>query len=152
MRSRIPGWQAFIGGCLLSFLVGILGIALRTPQIASPFERFLQSPTWVVLFFLFGVIAGPLFEEMIFRGFVQPLLTRDLGIPAGIILTAAVFGLLHAPQYSFAWQYAVLVGFAGACFGWARVWGRSLVPAAFMHAGFNFMSFLGALLHNQILK
>lgn len=152
VRSRVPGWQAFLGGCLLSFIVGLLGAALKTPQVRSPFDRFLHSPAWILLFGLFAVIIGPLFEEMIFRGFMQPLLTRDIGIPAGIILTAAVFGLLHAPEYSGAWQYVLLVGFAGACFGWVRVWGRSLVPSALMHAGFNFMFFLAALFQNRIQK
>jgi membrane protease YdiL (CAAX protease family) len=117
-----------------------------------PFDRFLHSPGWILLFGLFAIIIGPLFEEMIFRGFMQPLLTRDLGIPAGIILTAAIFGLLHAPEYSGAWQYVVLVGFAGACFGWVRVRGRSLIPSAIMHAGFNFIFFLAALFQNRIQK
>jgi membrane protease YdiL (CAAX protease family) len=151
-HSRIPIWQAFLGGCLLSFAIGLLGTALKTPRIHSPFDRFLHSPTWIVLFGLFAVLVGPLFEEMIFRGFVQPLLTRDLGALAGISLTAAVFGLLHGSEYSWAWQYVVLVGAAGACFGWARFWGRSLVPSAFMHAGFNFMFFLAAIFQNRIPK
>jgi membrane protease YdiL (CAAX protease family) len=151
-HSRIPIWQAFIGGCLLSFAIGLLGTALKTPRIHSPFDRFLHSPPWIVMFGLFAVLVGPLFEEMIFRGFVQPLLTRDLGALAGISLTAAVFGLLHGSEYSWAWQYVVLVGMAGACFGWARVWGRSLVPSTFMHAGFNFMFFLAAILQNRIPK
>jgi uncharacterized protein len=151
-RSRIPGWQALAGGCALSFAIGLLGTALKTPRIHSPFDRFLHSPPWIVLFGLFAVIVGPLFEETIFRGFVQPLLTRDLGAVAGILLTAAVFGLLHGSEYSWAWQYVVLVGVAGACFGWARLWGRSLVPSAFMHAGFNLVFFLAAIFQNQIPK
>ena len=152
LPSRIRGWQAFLGGCVLSFVVGLLGAALKTPQVHSPFDRFLHSPPWILLFGLFAVLVGPLFEEIIFRGFVQPLLTRDLGVPAGIVLTAAVFGLLHAPEYSDAWQYVLLVAFAGACFGWARVWGRSVVPSTLMHAGFNFMFFLAALFQNRIQK
>jgi uncharacterized protein len=151
-RSRIPFWQAILGGVVLSFLVGMLGAALRTPQIHSPFDKFLKTPGWIVLFGLFAVVLGPFFEETIFRGFIQPLLARDLGNPAGILLTASIFGLLHGPEYSGSWQYVVLVGFAGACFGAVRVIGRSVVPSAFLHLGFNAVFFAAALFQNQLKK
>jgi uncharacterized protein len=150
--SRIPEWQALLGGCLLSLAVGLLGVGLRTPQIKSPFDPFLHQPVWLVLFGVFAIFLGPVFEETVFRGFIQPLLTRDLGNLAGILLTAAAFGLLHAKEYSGAWQYVVLISFAGACFGWARVWGRSLAPAIYMHAGFNTVFFCAALFGTQHQK
>jgi uncharacterized protein len=150
--SRITPWQALLGGSLLSVGIGLLGAALRTPQIRSPFDRFLHEPGWLVLFGVFAVLLGPVFEEIVFRGFVQPLLTRDLGNLAGILLTAGAFGLLHGPEYSGAWQYIVLITFAGACFGWARAWGRSLAPAIYMHAGFNTVFFCAALFGMQHQK
>lgn len=143
--SRIPAWQAVLGGCLLSLLVGLLGAALHTPPIHSPFDKFMRTPAWMGVFGVFAVFIGPLAEEVIFRGFLQPLLSRDLGIAAGILITAAVFGLLHGPEYSGSWQYVVLVAFAGACFGWVRFRGRSLIPAALMHAGFNAVFFVAAI-------
>lgn len=150
--SRIPFWQALIGGAILSILVGLLGAAMRTPQIKSPFERFLHSPLWIAMFGLFAILLGPFFEELVFRGFIQPLLSRDLGNVAGILITAAVFGLLHAPEYSGSWQYVILIVFAGACFGYARFWGRSLIPAIVMHSGFNTVFFIAALVGTQYHK
>jgi hypothetical protein len=147
--SHIRLWHSFAVGCLLSVGVALAGAALRTPQVESPFDKFLHQPLWIVLFGLFAVIFGPLFEEIVFRGFIQPLLTRDIGNAAGILLTAAVFGLLHGREYSWAWQYIVLVGAAGACFGYARVLGRSLVPAVVMHSGFNAIFFCAAILKIQ---
>lgn len=149
--SRIASWQAFAGGCALSFVVGLLGSALRTPQIKSPFDRFLHSPGWIALFGLFAVFLGPVFEELVFRGFVQPLLSRDLGNLAGILLTAFAFGFLHGPEYG-AWQFVALITAAGACFGWVRAWTGSLVPAVVMHAGFNTVFFVAALTQNHIQK
>jgi membrane protease YdiL (CAAX protease family) len=150
--SRIPAWQAFLAGCVLSFGVGLLGSALKTPQIKSPFDRFLHSPGWIILFGFFAVLLGPVFEEVVFRGFIQPLLTRDLGPAAGILLTAFAFGLLHGPEYSGAWQFVVLIAVAGACFGWVRAWTGSLIPAMVMHAGFNTVFFVAALTQNQLPK
>ena len=150
--SRIPLWQALLGGGILSFVVGLLGAAMRTPQVKSPFDRFLHAPFWIVMFGLFAIVLGPLFEEIVFRGFIQPLLSRDLGDVAGILITAAVFGLLHAPEYSGSWQYVILIAFAGACFGYARFWGRSLVPAVMMHASFNAVFFCAAVFGTQYHK
>ncbi|HXE11925.1 MAG TPA: type II CAAX endopeptidase family protein [Bryobacteraceae bacterium] len=150
--SRIPLWQALIGGGVLSIVVGLLGAAMRTPQIKSPFDRFLHSPLWIAMFGLFAILLGPFFEELVFRGFIQPLLARDLGNAAGILITAAVFGLLHAPEYSGSWQYVILIVFAGACFGYARFWGRSLIPAIVMHSGFNTVFFVAALVGTQYHK
>lgn len=150
--SRIPLWQALLGGSILSIVVGLMGAAMRTPQIKSPFDRFLHAPLWIAMFGLFAIVLGPLFEEIVFRGFIQPLLSRDLGNAAGILITAAVFGLLHAPEYSGSWQYVILIGFAGACFGYARFWGRSLIPAIIMHSGFNTVFFVAALVGTQYHK
>jgi membrane protease YdiL (CAAX protease family) len=150
--SRLASWKAFLGGCLLSFTIGLLGTALQTPHIKSPFDRFMRSPGWVVLFGVFAVLLGPIFEEIVFRGFIQPLLSRDLGPIAGILITAVAFGLLHGPEYSGAWQFVVLVTAAGACFGWVRAWTRSLIPAIVMHAGFNAVFFIAALTQNYSQK
>ncbi len=104
-----------------------------------------------VVRFLCGICRA-LRQEVIFRGFIQPLLSRDLGVAAGILVTAAVFGLLHGPEYSGTWQYVVLIAFAGACFGWVRFRGRSVIPAALMHAGFNAVFFFAAVAQTSIQK
>jgi membrane protease YdiL (CAAX protease family) len=89
---------------------------------------------------LFGVMAvtlAPFFEELVFRGFLQPLLTRSLGSIAGVVITGAVFGSLHAPEYSFAWQYAVAVSLVGMVLGWVRVRSQSIIPCTVMHGAYN---------------
>jgi membrane protease YdiL (CAAX protease family) len=37
----------------------------------------------------------PFFEELIFRGFLQPLLVQNLGDRGGVVATSVVFGALH---------------------------------------------------------
>jgi membrane protease YdiL (CAAX protease family) len=152
VKSRVPPWQAFASGCILSFVVGLVGAALHTPQVKSPFDRFMSTPGWVILFGIFAVVVGPVFEEIVFRGFIQPLLSRDLGNVAGILITACAFGLLHSPEYSGAWQYVLLITLAGAAFGWVRSWSRSLRPSILMHAGFNSVFLVAALTQNHIQK
>jgi len=50
---------------------------------------------------VFGVTIGPLCEELIFRGFLMPLLTRSFGaLPASA--AAVPFALMHGEEYAWA--------------------------------------------------
>lgn len=139
--ARINLFFCALGGVLLAFIISAIAAALHTPTVKSPFDQLTSSTLSIVLFGITAVLIGPLFEEMFFRGFIQPLLTRTFGAIAGILLTAALFGSLHAPEYSWAWQYALAVSLAGAVFGWLREKTNSIVPSTVMHACFNAVSF-----------
>jgi uncharacterized protein len=47
---------------------------------------------------LLGALVLPLFEELLFRGFLQPLLVQNLHDRAGLVLTALCFALLHGVE------------------------------------------------------
>lgn len=53
----------------------------------------------LVLLVLVLVAVQPLFEELIFRSFVQPLLVQNLGDRGGVALTSLCFALLHPPGF-----------------------------------------------------
>ncbi len=46
-----------------------------------------------------AVVLGPLLEEMVFRGFLQPFLVNRLGTAGGLATTAFVFALLHGAHF-----------------------------------------------------
>lgn len=50
---------------------------------------------WVGMAMVFAVLVVPLLEEILFRGFLQPLLVQNLGDKSGVIGTSFVFGALH---------------------------------------------------------
>src|SRR5438093_1472529 len=89
------------------------------------------------------VTLGPLCEELAFRGFMQPLFIRSLGVGPGIALSAAGFGLLHLPQYGFTWQHGILITLAGAAFGWMRWISGSTSGSTIMHSAYNLTLFVG---------
>jgi membrane protease YdiL (CAAX protease family) len=132
----------FALGPLLAMFMGYLGYLLKTPVIDSPFEKMLADRPTTILFVIFGVFLGPLCEELAFRGFLMPLLMRTFGTAAGILSTAALFGALHAPEYHKTWQYAVLIGGAGAVFGYVRYRTGSTASSTFMHIGYNLIQFV----------
>jgi membrane protease YdiL (CAAX protease family) len=84
-----------------------------------------------------------MFEEILFRGVLLPLLARSLGAWPGILLTALPFALLHGPQNTWAWQQVVLIGVAGAIFGWVRYRTGATSASFLLHAAYNATGFLG---------
>jgi membrane protease YdiL (CAAX protease family) len=137
-RFPFPGvLSCLLAGPLVAFGVGFLGYAIKTPEIRMPFQDMLADLPTKVLFSLFVVAIGPLFEELAFRGFLMPLLMRSFGVAAGISLTALVFGGLHAYEYQWSWRHVLLVALAGAVFGWVRYVTGSTAASTFMHCTYN---------------
>jgi hypothetical protein len=142
-------WICALAGPVLAITVSLLGVALHTPDIPSAIEDLVTDRRSLVIVLLFTTVFGPLFEEMLFRGFLLPLLVRSVGPLLGILLTAAPFALLHGPQYHWAWQQIVLVGLAGAVFGYARYTTGSTAASTLIHAGYNVTLFLGFLVQRS---
>jgi membrane protease YdiL (CAAX protease family) len=150
-RTRFNLGIAVLGGAILAVAISGLADLLHTPQVPSPLDRFLKSPVDLALFGILAVTLAPVFEELFFRGFLQPLLSRTFGVLAGILITALVFGLLHAPEYAWAWQYVLAVSLAGAVFGWVRARTNSIIPSIIMHGCYNLV-FVIALIWTKYVK
>lgn len=136
-HSKFNLWVAGIGGVVLAFAVSGIASLLHTPKVDSPIDKLAANPVSLAIFGVMAVTIAPLFEELLFRGFIQPLLARTFGIVVGIVLTAAVFGSLHGPEYSFAWQYVVAITLVGIVLGWIRARADSIVPSTVMHGCYN---------------
>lgn len=132
---RVLGYAA-IAGVTLPFVISAIGNLLHTPKGPTAMDEMLKSMPIVPLAIMAAVLA-PFFEELFFRGFLQPLLTRTFGLIFGIVLTAALFGGLHSVEYSFIWQYVVAIGLLGIVLGFVRARTNSIVPTTIIHACFN---------------
>ncbi len=140
LRWAEADWSTpLVAGCGVgvAFVVVFAGALIRTPDIDSPMKALLSDPTSALLVAALGVTLGPLCEEIVFRGFLQPLLVRSLGAAAGILLAALPFGLLHLQEYGYSWRHALLITMAGAAFGWMRQRTGSTRAAVVMHAAYN---------------
>lgn len=137
VKSKVPLKWCVVGGVVLTAFVQGLLVALRTPKIHSPLEDLLHSTVGLVVVGLMAVTVAPLFEEMIFRGFLQPLLIKTLGLIPGIVIPAAFFGVLHIFQYSNTWQAAAAIFVVGLALGIVRHRGESIVPSTVMHCSYN---------------
>ena len=124
----LPWWGLFVA------YVRTLA-ATGAPAAAQPQLRYLADAdfarpmTW--LFVLGTVVAAPVAEELVFRGFLQPALRPRLGAKGAIAATALAFGLVHPPPL------ALPAALLGAGFGWLAMRSGSLLPAILAHAVHN---------------
>ncbi|MEO6711021.1 MAG: CPBP family intramembrane glutamic endopeptidase [Planctomycetota bacterium] len=93
-------------GCYFVLLPGLIGVSLLWPWLLERLGRdFVLPEIGVQLQALSGgprvigallaILVFPFFEELLFRGFLQPLFVQNLGDRGGVFLTSLVFALLH---------------------------------------------------------
>ena len=80
-------------------------------------------------------VAGPLAEELMFRGVIQTRLERAMPVWAAVVLQAVLFGVTHGTPVQMA--YAFLMGLV---FGLLRSRTGSILPGLAAHAAFNAMN------------
>jgi uncharacterized protein len=146
---RLPFLYAAVGP-LLAIGTSMIGVLLKAPPLPSPIEDLISDRRSLFIMMLFLTIFGPLFEELVFRGFLFPLLARSLGPWPGIFLTAVLFALVHGSQYRWSWQHLTLVGLAGAIFGFVRHKSGSTAAAMLVHTGYNATFFVGFLVQKSL--
>ncbi len=142
-------WWCVFGGPALAIGLSILGVVLHTPAIPTPVESLISGRGSLFLVALFAVVLGPVFEELLFRGFFQPLLERAMGAWPAIVLASTGFALLHGQEYQWMWQQLLVVGLAGVAFGYARYKTGSTAAGALLHGGYNLTFFVGYLIQSR---
>ena len=142
LPGRVGSLWPLTAGLLTAVVIAFLAYIIHLPTVENPMTRLMEDRVSVLLMAAFGVTLAPLFEELVFRGFLQPLLVRSLGPIPGIVLTALPFGLLHFREYGNSWRHAVLISAAGAAFGWMRHRSGSTRASTLMHASYNALNFV----------
>ncbi|HWE48270.1 MAG TPA: type II CAAX endopeptidase family protein [Bryobacteraceae bacterium] len=132
-------------GVALAFFVVLLSSVLRIPEVETPFEKLLDDPVSRVAIALFGITLGPFVEELLFRGFLQPVMVNSVGVFPGILLTSIVFGGLHLMQNDFIWQSGVLITLVGFVLGVIRHISGSTRSSTIAHISYNALPFLAVL-------
>ena len=78
---------------LLVFAYTLLGQELPVQEVAVDIQEHLDKRFLLIV--LFAVVLQPLFEEILFRGFLLELLGARFGMKAGVVISSVVFGVLH---------------------------------------------------------
>lgn len=90
---------------------------------------------------LTAVLLAPLFEELLFRGVLLPVVAKEWGAPAGIVVSAVTFALAHLSL-----SEALPLLALGLGLGWLRYSSGRLMSSVVMHSLWNGFTFINLLL------
>jgi membrane protease YdiL (CAAX protease family) len=111
----------------------LTGRDLVPPAVVEAYRSARASGT-VVLLAAALIVAAPLMEELLFRGFVFPGYARSLGPWGAIVLTSAGWAVMHVQYETF---YIVQIFVLGCAFGWLRWRSGSTLLTVILHAIVN---------------
>ncbi|MGC9318748.1 MAG: CPBP family intramembrane glutamic endopeptidase, partial [Armatimonadota bacterium] len=136
----------FVTVMLLVALIAsfLLGQSLPLAQTAEEVIGAARSPAEIAIFFVLVCIMAPVFEELIFRGYVYGGLRRVLSSRHAIIIGGALFAAVHLNAEAFA-----VIGLIGVllCYLYERT--RSLLPGMIAHGVHNGMVLAVVLLQSM---
>ena len=136
------GWIMVIPIVLLTSL--IMNLLVDDQPGSNPLlEIVLNNNNYFafLLLFLTTTILAPLFEEIIFRGVLLPILSRDFGRSLGIIISSFVFALAHLSLSEFPPLFVLGVGLA-----FTRLVSGRLSSSIVMHSLWNGLTFFNLFL------
>jgi membrane protease YdiL (CAAX protease family) len=141
-------WKLLGIGAAMLIVLGLLQSLLPMPK-DTPFEHLFDRPRDAYLLAIIAVSLGPLMEEIFFRGLMYPVLARRMGAAWAIALTALPFGLIHLPQYGWAWGAALVIVLVGVVCGIVRAQTGSVGASFLVHVGYNGTQMLIAVVVTQ---
>ena len=149
------------------------GVTVFIPHTKDlPIEEIFHNPALIWFMVLFGVIIGPLFEEVMFRGFLLPAIAiavdwvriprggddvsslenlitwrssteySDVALVISSIITSALFAMIHAPQLGYTMPALALLMCVSIGLCFVRIRTGSVASSAFVHGCYNLSIFL----------
>jgi membrane protease YdiL (CAAX protease family) len=131
-------WMYFFSGCGLAIFVAIASSRVKNVDHV-PIQELFKSRTGAMLLMAMAVFVAPLVEETVFRGYLYPLFAKSLGILPGILITGALFGLMHGAQLGWTWGLVGLLTLVGVIFTFVRARTGTVVASFLLHLGYNSM-------------
>ncbi|GJP38435.1 hypothetical protein CLOM_g22873 [Closterium sp. NIES-68] len=108
-------------------------------QATTHLEQSIHShdPIATLLYAIAVAVCAPVWEEVVFRGFLLPSLTRYFPLWASVVVSAMVFALAH-----FSLQRMLPLFFLGLVIGVVFVRSRNLLASILLHSLWNGFVFL----------
>jgi membrane protease YdiL (CAAX protease family) len=122
---------------LVDFVSWLAGYAV-TPSFVIDIYRSARDAGALLLLTVALVVAAPLVEEVVFRGFLLPgLAASRLGTNGAILFTSVFWALLHVQYQPF---YLLQIIVLGIVFGWLRLKSGSTMLTIILHGLLNFVA------------
>ncbi|XVF53000.1 hypothetical protein PTKIN_Ptkin05aG0063200 [Pterospermum kingtungense] len=120
-------------------LFNLLPLMPSTPVTLSSVEQSIlaRDPVAMALYAIVVSICAPVWEEIVFRGFLLPSLTKYMPVWCAILLSSVAFALAH-----FNVQRMLPLIFLGMVMGVVFARSRNLLPSMLLHSLWNGFVFL----------
>jgi membrane protease YdiL (CAAX protease family) len=128
------------GLCLVALMMGsdLISLSLGKPLVPDVMVEMYNTTAFKPLFWLAIIVAAPLAEETLFRGFMfRGMAESRLGVPGTVVLTSLLWAMLHL-QYD--WYGIVSVFVIGLFLGWVRHRTGSLYAPILLHGFGNLVA------------
>jgi len=149
---RKPWPYLFLGG-VLSIGVFIVTARAKAPDNA-PIEELFKHRSTMFWFMAMAVLFAPVAEETLFRGYLYPLVARltsaaafasgverseavRQGMWTSVVLTGAVFGLVHGYQLGWSAGLVLTLMAVGIVFTYVRARTGTVYASYLLHLGYN---------------
>lgn len=149
-QHRTPFWKSlgwekptirqaagYLAGGITLAVAASLVLWLLPDAQSFPLEKLFDSRLASFALSAFAISLAPLLEEVFFRGLLFAVVENAAGWPLAAVISAALFGALHAPEYWHAWHHLMMIFAVGMVFSLARGLTGSLVPSVLLHIGYN---------------
>ncbi|KAL5813127.1 hypothetical protein ACOSQ3_028077 [Xanthoceras sorbifolium] len=148
-KIRFGGkWQFDVGlGCLMFPLINrlsqvnlnLIPVLPSTPVTVSSVEQSIvaRDPVAMVLYAVVVSVCAPIWEEIVFRGFLLPSLTKYMPVWCSIFVSSVAFSLAH-----FNMQRMLPLVFLGMVMGAVFARSRNLLSSILLHSLWNAFVFL----------
>jgi membrane protease YdiL (CAAX protease family) len=146
--EKVNPWGFFFAGSGLAIFVAYASTRIHTTKEA-PIEELFKNRNSAMLLMAMAVLVAPLVEETVFRGYLYPLFAKTFGILPGILLTGALFGLMHGAQLGWTWGFVFLLILVGIIFTFARARTGTVLASYLLHLGYNFMLALSSIIASR---
>ncbi len=140
--KALLGWlmalpPVLLTGWLMSFFFGDQGGS--NPLLELVLSS--RDPIALLLLVVTTVALAPLFEELVFRGVLIPVLVRSMGRSGAVLISSFVFAMAHLSVSEFPPLFVLGIGLA-----LLRLSSGRLLPCVLMHALWNGITFTNLLL------
>lgn len=124
---------------LSQFNLSLLPVLPSTPVTFSSVEQSIMArdPVAMALYALVVALCAPVWEEIVFRGFLLPSLTKYMPVWCSILVSSVIFALAH-----FNVQRMLPLIFLGVVMGVVFARSRNLLPSILLHSLWNGFVFL----------
>lgn len=134
---RVIGWMILTVVCV--FGTDYIRTALGEPPIPGEITKWFETAGFAPLLWFTIALAAPVFEEVLFRGFMfRGFAASPAGVPGAIVLTALLWAVAHLGEYGIVDVSAVFT--LGLLLGLARARTGSLYVPLAMHVLNNTIS------------